>query len=297
MRMSKGRGVTVGVLIILLAAAAAIQAKDQVVAQVNKAQLTLEEFNTAVSPGGRAPRGTMTDEFKQMMLDRWIDSELLYQEAVKRKINRSEEVKKQMEEFQRRVKDMERSIVLQVFTQREMEVIKQPTDEEVKKYYEGNTDKFNIPETVMLSLIMVETQDDALAAIKRLKGGEDFAAVALEISMEPTSKRRGGNIGKIDRERLSRFGPEVSDAAFALESGTISNAVVASTGGVYVLKTGEKNPAVQQTFEQVSQQATSILLMERQKAHYEALLSKLREKAKIKKHPELLKVETGPGKN
>ncbi len=295
MRMSKGRGVTAGVLLLLLAAAAAIQAREQIVARVNKTKLTLEEFNGAISPGGRSPRGTMTTEFKQMMLDRWIDSELLYQEAVRRKIHRSEEVKKQMDDLKRRVKEMERSVVLQAFTQGEMEEIKQPTDEEVKKHYEDNMDKFNIPERVMLSLIMVKTEDEAQAAIKRLKDGEDFAAVASEISTEPSTKRRGGNMGNVDRARLGRFGPEVSAAAFALKSGAISDPIVSSTGSVYVLKPGEKTPAVQKTFEQASQQARSFLLMESQKAHYDALLSGLREKAKIEKHPELLKAKDEAG--
>ena len=71
--------------------------------------------------------------------------------------------------------------------------------------------------------------------IGRLDAGEDFAALAKEISTGPTGAN-GGDLGFFVADRMV---PEFSDAAFALQPGEISKPVK-SDFGWHVIKVEER---------------------------------------------------------
>jgi foldase protein PrsA len=71
---------------------------------------------------------------------------------------------------------------------------------------------------VHLSIIIVNSEDDATKAIARWNSGEDFAKIAKDVSTDTTSRDKGGDIGWVPR------GVTVFDAAaFALDVGKISD--------------------------------------------------------------------------
>ena len=70
--------------------------------------------------------------------------------------------------------------------------------------------------------ILVETEDEAKAAHARVKGGEDFAKVAGELSKDPGSKTDGGDLGFFTKDRMVE---PFAEAAFKLEPGQISEPV------------------------------------------------------------------------
>lgn len=76
--------------------------------------------------------------------------------------------------------------------------------------------------------ILVRTQDEAQAVYNRLNAGEDFAAVAAEISLDETTKQIGGDLGWFTPEEL--LVPELSQAAFALQPGEISQPIGTELG-------------------------------------------------------------------
>lgn len=87
------------------------------------------------------------------------------------------------------------------------------------------------------------TQQDKDAAkkkaedlITKLKGGADFAALAVENSEDPGSKDRGGDyvFGK------GQMYPELEKAAFELKPGEISSTPLLTTSGYHILKLEEK---------------------------------------------------------
>lgn len=131
------------------------------------------------------------------------------------------------------------------------------TDEEIKNYYDQNSERFQQPEEVKASHILVKVAPEASAEDKaaaktkidallaRVKGGEDFAAVAKEASDCP-SKENGGDLGFFTRERMVQ---PFSEAAFALEKGKISD-VVETQFGYHVILTTDKKDAKTITFDE-----------------------------------------------
>lgn len=137
--------------------------------------------------------------------------------------------------------------------QRELQV--EITDADAKKYYEENPSRFEQPEQVRASHILLGTKDQATGdelsdeqkkakckqmdeIRKRAVGGEDFAKLAKEYSEDPGSKDRGGEY-TFKREDMV---PEFSAAAFSLGTNQISD-VVTTTYGYHIIKLSEKIPA------------------------------------------------------
>lgn len=105
------------------------------------------------------------------------------------------------------------------------------SDEEARAFYDKQVAQVEVKEEVRARHILLESEEDALAVIERLKAGEDFVAVAKEASTGP-SGAGGGDLGYFTADRMV---PEFSTAAFALEAGEIS-APVKSDFGWHVIK-------------------------------------------------------------
>jgi peptidyl-prolyl cis-trans isomerase D len=96
-------------------------------------------------------------------------------------------------------------------------------------------------ETVDASHILFAVQDPSKEAevrakaegiLKRIKAGEDFAALAKQFSDDPGSKELGGNLGPFARGRMVK---PFSDAAFSLQPGQVSD-LVRTQYGFHIIK-------------------------------------------------------------
>lgn len=78
------------------------------------------------------------------------------------------------------------------------------------------------------------------AALARIEGGEDFAAVAKEVSEDSSTRERGGDLDWVTRGSL--LSPELEEVVFGLQTGQHSE-VVASDLGFHVVSVLERDPA------------------------------------------------------
>jgi hypothetical protein len=110
-----------------------------------------------------------------------------------------------------------------------------------------------------LSIILLDTSDAAIAAKARIDGGEDFAVVAGDVSLDTTSKENGGDLGWLPTELLSS---DMSSVIDVLDIGKCSDpfpyvqqSSSSSTGTIttYLLfMVSEKSSAMQVTDDQLS---------------------------------------------
>jgi parvulin-like peptidyl-prolyl isomerase len=87
--------------------------------------------------------------------------------------------------------------------------------------------------------ILLPTREAAEAARARVtEGGEDFAAVAREVSTDESTAANGGDLGWFSREEMVA---PFAEAAFALEPGAISEPVETEFGW-HVIQVTERDP-------------------------------------------------------
>jgi peptidyl-prolyl cis-trans isomerase C len=90
------------------------------------------------------------------------------------------------------------------------------------------------------SHILLDNEEDALAALERVQGGEDFAAVAMDVSTGPSGPD-GGDLGCA---ALGNFVAEFAQGAFEAEVGVATEPVQSSFGWHVILVTERTEPDV-----------------------------------------------------
>ncbi len=133
---------------------------------------------------------------------------------------------------------------------------KVPADEAAQRaWYQEHKEEYAQPEQVHARHILVKTEGrtDADAqkilegARARLAKGEDFAALARELSDEPAAKTSGGDLGFFGREQMV---PAFSEAAFGAQPNTLAGPIKTEFGW-HLIQVLEKRPAGTQPFEEV----------------------------------------------
>lgn len=153
------------------------------------------------------------------------------------------------------------------------------TDEEIKAYYDTHQDEFV---SVKASHILLETQEEAEAMLKRVKAGEDFAELAKQNSIDPSAKE---NSGDLDYFRHGDMVEPFENAAFALKPGEISE-IVPTDFGFHIIKVEDSKL---DKFEDVKEQLKGSLLYDKKSVEYNKLLEEMRTDGKIEKFTKNLK--------
>ncbi|MCA1646659.1 MAG: peptidylprolyl isomerase [Chloroflexi bacterium] len=87
--------------------------------------------------------------------------------------------------------------------------------------------------------ILVATQEQANDVLTQLQAGADFATLAAQVSTDPGSKDKAGDLGWFSRGVMD---PPFETAAFALQPGQLSE-VVQGANGFHVIQVLERDPA------------------------------------------------------
>src|SRR5919202_1763174 len=103
------------------------------------------------------------------------------------------------------------------------------SDDDAKKYYDDHKQQYQqpaVPESRDVRHILVKSQAKALAVYNQLKGGADFAKLALKVSVDP-SKTSGGRLTVCKEQAVSciKTVAPFEQAAFSLKTNAISKPV------------------------------------------------------------------------
>ena len=109
----------------------------------------------------------------------------------------------------------------------------EPSEAELKAYFEGNRDQISTPEFRKVQMVMVETQEQAQSLKDELADGElTMYQAASEHSVAPDAKQNLGELGWIGKGKLK---PQLDAMIFALQPAEIGGPVEA--GGLWHLAT------------------------------------------------------------
>lgn len=182
--------------------------ESEVVARVGDAVLTVSDLERMDRDQRQARLTTYLS--KAELMDSWIQSELLYQDALKKKIDKEKECAW-------RLYNATKAIVIQRYW--ELEVYeKYPgcSEAEALQWYEKVKDKeFKTKEeAVWVRRVLVYTKDKADEIIKRVRAGEDFKAIASKESASPEKLLAGSegyrsldNINPVYRDVVAKMKP------------------------------------------------------------------------------------------
>lgn len=124
------------------------------------------------------------------------------------------------------------------------------SDDEARAYYQNHPAEFTEPAKVHARHILLKVPDGANDQVtqgvekrmqeirKRIEAGEDFAAVAREVSEDEATAEKGGDLGFFARGSLS---PEVEQAAFGLNEGEMAQPIL-TRQGYHLLRVDERKP-------------------------------------------------------
>ncbi|SPD75115.1 PpiC-type peptidyl-prolyl cis-trans isomerase [uncultured Desulfobacterium sp.] len=261
---------------------------------------------------GKSLNNDQLQSLKNDVLEEMIDRELLYQESKNNKVEIGEsEVKEQLDMFKKQFpnedefkKELSRNHLSEDFIKsqiRQKLAIEQMidkqigdkitvSDEETKAYYNNNPQSFKKPEQVRASHILIKVDakaDEAQRAQarkkieeiqQRIKKGEDFAALAKELSQCP-SAAKGGDLGYFSRGQMTK---PFEDAAFAMAPGEVSN-IVETDFGFHLIKIADKKPESVMAYEDIKDRLGQYLKQIKIKDQVKVYVGQLKEKAKVER--------------
>jgi peptidyl-prolyl cis-trans isomerase C len=129
----------------------------------------------------------------------------------------------------------------------------------------------------LVSHILVGTEEEAQAVLDRIEGGEDFATVAQEVSLDPGSAPQGGALGPL---QVGAFDPAFEEAALALDPGELSDPVETQFGW-HVITT----QAGEELTDDLRAQITEELRQQQVQAELGGLLQRLIDPAEVDVNP------------
>lgn len=141
-------------------------------------------------------------------------------------------------------------------------------DDEIQAYWEANPSEFEREEQVRARHILIKKTPDRdenaakaeIEAIRaRVESGEDFAALAQELSEDEGTASRGGNLGYFSRGQMVEA---FESAAFGAEAGSLVGPVVSSFG-VHLIEVQDKRAGGVQPLDQAKPGIRARLLGER----------------------------------
>ena len=232
--------------------------KSDAVAEVNGqyiSKASLENLQQQVAQ--RSPGVAMPDD---KLIDELITRELLYQEAIKDKLDQSPEVAAQLQ-----------SIKMAMLSQATLqEYIKNNpvSDEELKAQYDKDMGS-NTGTEYKARHILLKTEPEAVAIIVELDKGSDFAKLAKSKSTGPSAPQ-GGDLGWFAAGQMV---PPFSEAVIALENGKYTTEPVKTQFGWHVILREDSREQSLPPFDSVKEQIRPVVQREKIQAYIEGLRS------------------------
>lgn len=243
-------------------------AQDDVIAKIGDRKITVSEFNKVLKyfDAERQKAIEKNPQLKETILLQYIQGVVISNLAKQKSFDKNPQIKEQIEFY----KD---NYLANEYLKKEVAEKVKVTEEEIKSYYESHNDEFKTPEMIRARHILIQANQSASESdkkkakekaeniLKKIKDGEDFAKLATELSEDPGSKSKGGDLGFIPRGKTVK---PFEDAVFSLKPG--EPGIVETQFGYHIIKVEEKREPAFEPFEQAKERISQKLAQERMKS-------------------------------
>jgi peptidyl-prolyl cis-trans isomerase C len=249
---------------------------EKILVRLGKGVITIDDYKgeLALLPANyRNNVNFQKDQFLEILINKY----LLLQEAERKNLQNSENVKKLF-------KKVKEEIIIQEFIDREVSSKAGVSDSEIENYYRENQNNYVEPAKIRACHILVDSELVAKKVQEDLKNGRDFAELAKEYSLDIPSKDKGGDLGYFSK---GTFLPEFELACDKLNIGEISE-VIKTELGYHIIKVLDKKEAEPKKLEEIKDDIKSELLLDKEISLYNNLLQELRKNQNIAINEKLL---------
>ncbi|MFX4262855.1 peptidylprolyl isomerase [Pelotomaculum propionicicum] len=306
--------------LVLLALAALVFAgcgKD-IAATVNGEKITMDELTLQVNElkemyeqqgldfsgdNGQA----LVDSLQKDTLESMIETKIMLQEAKKLGKLEPQAIQEKLaplkgqfpseddfKKFLEQVKLSEEEVAYILFLQDEVtKDVAAPTEEDLRKYYDENTDQFSQPEQLEVRHILFFVDDGTKGlpaqhsdeearqladdVIAQLDEGSDFAELAKEKSEDTSTKAEGGLYTATESSTVTEF----YTAAAALSEGEYTAEPVKTDYGYHIIRLEKVIPAQQQPFEEVREALMEQLTDQAKQEKFNQKIQEAKDKAVV----------------
>jgi len=246
-----------------------------VIARVGKSILTIDDLNKSIPP---EYNNAITHEQNINYVKQWIHTELLYREAIQRKIDREQQMKNRLKEMKKNLLAAE--MINRYSTLNESSII---DDNIINEYYSKHKEEF-IRESDVAKYLEVIVDDQKTAwHIIRNADSENFLEFASNYSKLPVS-----DLSYVPYIALDNIPPDIVQAINSCRINGITKPISSEMGYhvILVLDKLEKGGICLQ--EEVKDEIINRLSTKMQKQSLENLLSELRLKTDVEFNVDLI---------
>lgn len=211
------------------------------------------------------------EEGIKVLTDEMVNQEILLADAYKNKLDDDEEFKSEL----KLVKDN----MMKNYAMHKIFESVNPTEEDLKEYYEENKEVITPNKTYAASHILLDDKDKANEVYKEINEGLDFQEAARKYSKDP-SAASGGSLGTFPKGVMVK---EFQDGLDSLEVGEISKPVK-SQFGYHLIKLEDINNEEAKAFDEVKDQVYQTYLMVKRQEKYLEKLNKISKDIEVKKY-------------
>ncbi|MFA5179737.1 MAG: peptidylprolyl isomerase [Syntrophales bacterium] len=267
------------------------QNSPDILAKIGKKVINKKEFDARIA---RMPaefqNRLKTEQQKLVYFDSLVQADLLALEAQSLKIDKEPAIKM-------RIDDLTNNLLSQEYMQRQLAKLPRITDQEIEKYYNDHKAELVTPPMVKAQHILIRLdsnakQDEVKAAFNKINGihkeavgGAEFGKLAEKYSEDAANKANGGDIGFFTKDRII---PEISNQAFNMKVGEISQPIKTNLG-YHIIKVNEKKDPKQLTLTEASPRIRTFMENKRHQEVMKKEIDRLKIKYRVVTYPERIK--------
>lgn len=253
--------------------------------RVNDVSISLEEFQQMLEKQPLEGKMKLLSEkgTRDFLENYVIPREVLYQEAIKRGLDKKKEVLA-------RIEDARRAILTESLLEEVLRGKGEVSEEEIQQYYKENQALFTEPQEVKIRHIVVNTEPALKEVVTKLSQGENFEKLASIYNIGKF-KEDGGDLGYIRRGQMAPPFAQFEEAAFSLKRRGEISEVVSTPYGFHILRLEDMRGTAVRPLSQVKERIRFFLQPRKKQDAYLEYVKEAKSKANILINEKLWKEE------